>query len=267
MLTKKLLIRSSMAAGAVLFLGFGMPLTIIDPGHRGVVATFGKVEGEPLGEGIHLVYPFADSVHKYNVQVQKKSTSTTAASKDLQQVTAEVTLNYSINPSSVADIYTNIGSIDAVQFRLIEPAVQEAVKASAARYNAEELITKRPEVRENIKVMVDERLTKYGVITKDFSITDFDFSEKFNSAIEAKVTAEQEKLRAQNDLERIKIEAEQKIASANAEAESLRVQKQQITQELLELRKIEAQREAIAKWNGALPQYMLQETTPFLSVK
>ena len=150
--------------------------------------------------------------------------------------------------------------------KIITPAVQEAVKASTALYTAEDLIVKRPEVRDKIRGLLNERLSKHGVIVDEFSITNFSFSRSFTEAVEAKTTAEQQKLKAERDLLRIKVEAEQKIAQAKAEAESLKLQKQEVTNELLRLREIENQRKAIEKWDGRLPATMMGNSVPFVQV-
>jgi len=230
------------------------PFVVIGAGERGVVLNFGAVQKEVLDEGLHFRIPIMQKVVIMNVQVQKGEGQGDAASKDLQQVTTNVAVNYHLDPQKVAYVYQKIGTFDAVGDRIILPAVSESVKAATAQYTAEELISKRQEVREKIRQHLLTRLAVYGVIVDDFSIVNFSFSESFNQAIEGKTTADQLKLKAERDLERIKVEAEQKIASAKAEAESLRLQKQEITPDLLRLREIENQRLALEKWNGQLPQ-------------
>ncbi len=143
--------------------------------------------------------------------------------------------------------------------------MQEAIKAITAKYTAEELISKRIEVRNDIIIALKEKLDRHGIKIDEFSILNFDFSKSFNDAIEAKTTAEQLKLKAERDLQRIQVEGQQKIVSAKAEAEGLAAQRQQITPELLELRKIENERAAIEKWNGELPTYT-GSTMPMLNL-
>ncbi|MGA7105536.1 MAG: prohibitin family protein, partial [Candidatus Deferrimicrobiaceae bacterium] len=164
-------------------------------------------------------------------------------------------------------VYQNIGA--AFKERIIDPTVQEAVKAVTAKYTAVQLIGEREAVSTAIKDALSDKLTDYNLYVDGFSVIDFSFSKKFTDAIESKQEAEQFALRAKRDLERIKIEAEQKIAQAKAEAESLRLQKGQITTEMIELRKIEAMREAIAKWNGTVPNVVLSGggATPLLSLE
>jgi regulator of protease activity HflC (stomatin/prohibitin superfamily) len=236
---------------ALLTASFGQ----VPAGYRGLVLQFGAPTGQVLGEGFYMVFPpFIRTVELMSVQVHAYETNAEAASRDLQIVKTQVTLNYSLsrNPSDLVRIYRDLRHeyLD----RIIRPAIQEAVKAATARFTAEELITRRPDVRQAIEDVLRARLERFGIRIEAMSITDFDFSDAFNAAIEAKVTAQQQALKAARDLERVKLEAQQKIEQARAEAEALRIQKQNVTPELVELRRIEAQMKAIEKWDGRLPE-------------
>lgn len=247
----------------LLLLWIFSPFAIVPAGNRGVVTTFGKVSSEVLDEGLHFRIPIAQTVHLMDVRIQKGEGSGDAASRDLQQVHTTVALNYHIDPKSAAEVFRELGQ--SIGDRIIVPAVQEAVKAATAQYTAEELIAKRPEVRDRIRNLLTERLIRHGVVVDEFSIVNFTFSKSFNEAIEAKTTAEQLKLKAERDLQRIRVEAEQKVTQAKAEAEALALQKQQVTAELIRLREIENQRKAIEKWDGKLPQ-VSGAATPFINV-
>ncbi|HSM00626.1 MAG TPA: prohibitin family protein [Candidatus Limnocylindria bacterium] len=242
------------------------PFVKIGAGERGVLLNFGAVQKDVLGEGLHLVIPVMQKVVKIDVKIQKSETRSEAASKDLQDIKSLIALNYHVVPDKANWVYQNIGV--SFKERIIDPNVQEAVKAVTAKYTAVQLIGEREAVSTAIKDALTQKLADYNLYVDGFSVIDFSFSKKFTDAIESKQEAEQFALRAQRDLERIKIEAEQKIAQAKAEAESLRLQKQQITPALIELRKIEAMREAIAKWNGTVPNVLLSGggATPFLSL-
>lgn len=242
------------------------PFVVIGPGERGVVLNFGAVQKEVMGEGLHLRIPLMQRVVPMDVRVQKGEGQGDAASKDMQQVTTNVALNYHLDPSRVAETYQTIGNLSAVESRIILPAVQESVKAATALYTAEELVSRRQEVRDQIRALLRERLLRNGVVVDEFSIVNFAFSREFNNAIEAKTTAEQLKLKAERDLERIRIEAEQKVAAAKAEAEALRLQKEIVTDNLIRLRQIEMQQRAIEKWDGRLPQ-VTGGATPFIDIK
>jgi len=241
------------------------PFVVIDAGHRGVITNFGAVQKNVLGEGLHFRFPIMQNVHEINVQIQKSEGDGDAASKDLQQVHAKIAINYHLDPDRVANTFQSVGDLQTVGDRIIAPSVQEAVKVVTANYTAEELVSKRAEVREKISGFLHDRLTRHGIVVDEFSIVNFAFSRSFNEAIEAKTTAEQLKLKAERDLERIRVEAEQKIASAKAEAESLRLQKQEVTAELLRLREIENQNKAIEKWDGKLPE-VTGSAVPFINL-
>ena len=264
-------ISKRVAAGAVavavlLFLLILNPFVKIDAGERGVLLNFGAVQEEVLDEGLHFRIPIMQRIVKMDVKIQKSETQSEAASKDLQDIKSVIALNYHIVPDKANWVYQNIGV--AFKERVIDPTVQEAVKAVTAKYTAVQLIGERETVSSAIKDALSQKLADYNLYVDGFSVIDFSFSKKFTDAIESKQEAEQFALKAQRDLERIKIEAEQKVAQAKAEAESLRLQKQQITKELIELRKIEALREAIAKWNGTVPNVLLSGggATPFISL-
>jgi prohibitin 2 len=239
------------------------PFAIVSPGHRGVLTTLGSVSSTIYGEGIHFKWPLIQTMNQINVRIQKAEGESDAASRDMQQVHAVIALNYNIKPGSVVDVFRDIGQ--NIDEKVISPATHEMVKAVTANFTAEELISKRAIVSHEIKSRLVERLTPYGIHIAEVSIVNFAFSKSFNEAIEAKTTAEQLKLKADRDLFRIRVEAEQKVTSARAEAESLALQKQQVSAELIRLREVENQRRAIDKWNGVLPN-VTGGAVPFINV-
>jgi len=236
----------------ILILVFFRPWVQVGAGQRGIVLNFGAVQKQVLNEGLHLRIPVMQEIVLMDVKVQKAETDAAAASADLQDVTSRVALNYHVVPDKANIVYQSIG----IHFkeRIIDPAILEVVKAVTAKYTAEELITKRPAVSEAMRRNLMDRLLANNIAVDAFSIVTFSFSKVFTEAIESKQTAEQLALKAKRDLDRIKIEAEQKITTARAEAESLRLQRANISPDLIELRKIEANMKAIEKWNGILPQ-------------
>jgi regulator of protease activity HflC (stomatin/prohibitin superfamily) len=254
---------SGIIALVIIVVGF-FSSTSVDSGYRGVLLQLGAVKPTILTEGFHFKLPFIQTVQPIEVRVQKEESSQTAASKDLQMVTAMVAVNYSADPEAVNKLYQEIG-LD-YRTRIVDPAIAESLKAITAQYTAEELISKRPEVSAKVKDMLASKLTKYYMILEDINIKEFAFSDEFNKAIESKQTAEQNALRAKRDLERIKIEAEQKVAQAGAEAEALRLKKQEVTPELIQLKQIEVQEKALEKWDGRLPS-VTGGATPFIDVE
>ena len=238
----------------IIFGSFGT----IGAGERGVLLQFGAVKDKVFGEGLYFKIPFVQSVVKMDVKIQKDEVAASASSKDLQVVTSRIALNYHVAPESVNKIWQEIGRDYNV--RIIAPTIQEAVKAVTAKFTAEELITKREEVKEQIKMNLAERLLTHAIIVDEFNIIDFFFSEAFNAAIEAKVTAEQLKLKADRDLERIVIEKEQMITAAEGKAQAILIEARALmaNPKVVELRWIE-------KWNGEVPQYWGQ-ASPFIGL-
>jgi len=224
---------------------------IVGAGQRGVLLRFGAVTGAVKGEGLYFKVPIAEQVVLMSTQIQKYTAPVGSSSKDLQVVTTEVTLNYQLNASAVGETYRNMRQ--DYESRVIQPYIQEAVKSTTANFDAEQLITRRPQVKDELQNLMTERLAPLGIGVVQLSITDFQFSTTFQDSIEAKVKAVQQALEAENALRRVEFEAQQAIVKAQAEAKGLELQKAQITAQLLELRQIEVQRAAVEKWNGVMP--------------
>ena len=248
--------------GLLLVISLFSSIYTVKAGERAVLLTFGKPDMTPKTEGLHFKIPFVQEAVHIDVRTQKYEAKASAASKDLQTVSTEVTLNYFLTPERSAEVYKNIGV--AYQDKVIQPAVQEVVKASTAQYTAEELITKRPEVKEKIDGGLRERLSKIGIVVQDVLITNFDFSSSFNAAIEAKVTAEQNALAAKNKLEQIKYEAEQTVTTAKGQAEAIKIQTEAINKQG---GKDYVQLQAINKWNGQMPQFVGSGAVPFINLQ
>ena len=245
---------------------------IVDAGHRGVLLHWNAVDiiSPPLEEGLHFVVPFQDQVVNMEVRTLLFVKGTASASKDLQTVTTEVTVNFAPDPNTINILYKEVGL--NYQNRIIAPAVEEVVKQVTANYNAEELITKRPQVKSDIEVEITKRLNVFNIQTQVISITDFQFSDLFSRAIESKVEAEQKAQKAENDLKRIEVEARQaeaqaigianaNIAQAEGEAEAIRVINAALASnpEYLDWLKTQA-------WDGRLPLVVGQGGTPFIQI-
>lgn len=248
------------AFAIILVILFGS-FTVISAGDRGVVLRLGAIN-RVLEPGIHLKAPLVESVKHLTVQTQKEQVETDAASQDLQTVKATVAVNYNVNADKVADLWRTLGS--EYKSRVIDPAIQEAVKAATAKYTAEQLITQRPKVKEDIRQSLSTILSPKDINVSDVSITNFDFSPSFNQAIEAKVTAEQQALQAKNKLDQVKYEAEQIVTKAKADAEAIQIKAQAITQQgganYVQL-------QAVEKWDGKLPTQMIPNgSLPFLNL-
>jgi len=199
-------------AGSIILGAF----TTIPAGHRGVVIRFSAVTGAILGEGLQTKLPFIDSVVKMSVQTFKYEADSLAVTNDLQDVSTTIALNYRLNPGMTAEVYRTLG-LEFID-KIAAPAIQETIKQVTAKFNAEDLILRRDEVKGAITESLSSRLMERGIITEMVSITNFQFSSTFTAAIEAKVAAEQAVLEATNKLERVKVEAQQREAEARGEA-------------------------------------------------
>lgn len=238
---------------------------IVSPGMAGVITRAGSIQDTVYEEGFHLKAPLIDSAHEVNVQTLTfNGKGIDAGTRDLQSVTAEVAVIFSVDRVDVKDVYRNYRDVETLQSRALQPVIEEAFKAAASSSTAEELITKRGAVRDKLLANVREKLQPHYVTVKDVNITNFAFSKGFSDAVESKVKAEQQAKKAEHDLARIRTEGEQRVATAKAEAEAIRAQAEAINKqggaEYVQLKWIE-------KWNGALPTTQLgANATPMLHV-
>ena len=246
--------------GIILFCLFWGSLFIVSPGERAVVVRLGAIQ-RINSEGLGFKIPLFEKRLIFDIKTVKLERDALCYSKDIQTVDTKLALNFHLYPDKVATLYQEVGR-DFVE-RLIDPAIQESLKASTAQFTAQQLIEERPKVKDEIKMQLTKRLEKYFVID-EFSIIDFSFSDEYEKAIESKQVSQQSALKAENDLKRIEIEAEQRIAQAKAEAQAIQIQAQAINSQggadYVSL-------QAISKWNGVLPTYMFGNSTPFINIK
>lgn len=235
---------------------FLTPFVIVNAGERGVLMKFGEVQDQILGEGIHLIIPLVNTVQKLSVRVQKQEISAEASSKDLQDVFTDVALNWHIIPDEANIIFQQIGEEKNIVDRIINPAVEEVLKAVMAKYTAEEIITKRGEVKDGVDDTLTTRLGSYHIAVDDISLVHVHFSQLFGEAVEAKQIAEQEAKRAEFIALKATKEAEARVNLAKGDAEVQRLLRDNLTPELL-------QRQAIEKWNGKLPLIMGKQSPKF----
>ncbi|WP_341530986.1 prohibitin family protein [Nostoc sp. UHCC 0302] len=236
---------------------FLTPFVIVNAGERGVLMEFGKVQNIILGEGIHIIIPVVNTVEKLSVRVQNQEISAEASSKDLQDVFTDVALNWHILPEEANAIFQEIGNENNVIQRIINPAIEEVLKAVMAKYTAEEIVTKRGEVKSAVDQALTTRLRSYHLAVDDISLVHVHFSEQFSEAVEAKQIAEQEAKRAEFLALKASKEAEAKVNLAKGEAEANSLLRDGLTPEIL-------QRQAIEKWNGNLPLIVGNEGVPKL---
>ncbi len=220
-------------------------MTTINTGEVGIRVRFGKVVNSQTSEGVNFKIPFIEKIEKMNVKVQKIELDAASASRDLQDVNMSLAVNYRVNSEKAKELYKTVGN--NYQDTVLEPAVKESIKSVISEYTAEELITKRTEVSKKCLETLQSKVEKYGLTIEDFNITNFNFSEEFNKAIEEKQVAEQKVLTAKQELEKEKIEAEKKVVAAKAEKEANELKEKSLTENIIKEKFIE-------KWDGKLPK-------------
>ena len=239
-------------------------ITTVPTGYVGVKTRFGQVQDDVIQEGFNLKTPFIESIVKIDCRTQKYEIATEASSKDLQKISnLKVVVNYNVDKNNANNLYKEVGK--DYQTVLIEPAILESIKQGISQYTAEETITKRSEVADVIINLLKNKLENKGVTVTALNITDLSFSEEFDTAVEQKQIVEQETQKAQYELEKAKVENEKKIENAKADAEVMRQQNEQITDNYLRLKEIENEQKAIEKWNGQLPT-TTSDAIPFINV-
>ena len=228
--------------------------TIVPTGHIGVVTLYSKVQDKYLDAGFHFIKPFVEEVHDVDIRTQKYEGTVEGSAKDLQIVNITMSINYQLKPEKVSELYAKIGQ--DYKNIILNPALQSGLKTSMANFTAEEMVTKRAEVSDTIGKELNTRLEEYFLITA-VNIENIGFTEEYNKAIETKTTNEQKALAEKAQLEIIKVQNEQKINTAEAEAKVRELQSQSVTEKSLEQLKLEIQKEMILRWDGKTPVTMI----------
>lgn len=260
----KMVVKYSIIGVIVLFLIITLcsSFKTVPTGYVGVKTQFGKVQGDMLNEGINFKVPYIEKIVLIDCRTKKVEVNNGAASKDLQDVNLKIVVNYSVNKDYANKLYQSVGvDYEAV---VVSPAILESIKSVAAKYTAEELITKRQEVSGLMFETLSVRLKDRGFTIVDLSITDLNFSDAYNQAIEQKQVAQQNAQKAQYELEQAKVENERKIENAKAEAEVMKLQNQEITDKTLKLKELEIKDALIKKWDGKYPTTMLGDSSSVL---
>lgn len=209
--------------------------SVVSPGERGIRISLGKTGEKALEPGAYVWIPFFYGMTHLSVQLEKDEVETSASSKDMQEITTKVAVNWSLDPTRLVDTYKNIGTEDDVDVKVIDPAISEAVKAATAKKTAEEILTKRIELKKEIDDALRSRLQQYGVIISDVSITNLNFSPEFTKAVERKQIAEQKAKEAEYDALRATKEADSEVNRAKGQAEAQRLLKANTSPEILKL--------------------------------
>lgn len=243
------------------------PFITVKAGQRGVLLRWGAFEGTVFEPGLHLVVPIMNQVVKMNVQTNKLVLEGSESySKDLQVVSIESALLYQLDAKEVGKIYQDIGT--TVEEKIIHPSLEAAIKQTIAKYTAEEILAQRAMVQSEIEAAVRASVASSHVIITQYAMVNETFSSAFESAIERKQVAEQDAKRAENELKTARIQADQRIAQAQAEATAIKLQSDAANNErYISLKALEVQLAAVQKWDGQLPATMIPGTTlPFVNI-
>jgi len=253
----KIIIIGAVVAGVIALYA---SIVTVPPGHRGVITHFGAVQKRVLGEGLHFIIPIVAKVSEMSIMIQKSEHQAKAASKDLQEVNAVIAVNWRLNEKGIEETYQKVGNIDRLVTTILQPAVTEVLKATTAKFTAEEVLTKRQEVKTNIDIMLQERLLPYRIDVTDVSIVDIGFSVEFNRAIESKQIAEQEAKRAIYDAQKATMLANAEINRAKGTSEAQKLLGRTLSKEVLQLQSIE-------RWDGHFPKVMSGKANlPFIDM-
>lgn len=232
---------------------------IIDTGHRGVKTVFGKVDGKPLTEGFYFYNIFTTIIHELNVQTQKLRYETATYTKDVQKSTFAITVNYAVDADHIGDLFMLYGAEYAD--KLIPQVVEGSLKNVVGKWEAVELIANRDKATIQIEKAIQDALRDRFINVSRVEVNNIDFTPEFEKAVEAKVVAIQRASESENKTKQIQEEAKQKVIAAKAEAESMKIRSEALSQN-----KSLVEYEAVQKWNGVLPEYMLGNSTPFINL-
>lgn len=236
--------------------------SVVGPGERGIRISLGKASNDVKESGAYLWIPFFLGMQEMNVQTQKSEVETSAASKDMQEITTHLAINWSITPDQVVTVYKNIGDEEDVLLKIISPATNEVMKAATAKKTAEEILIRRTELKVEIDTELKKRLEHYGVTLADVSITNLTFSKEFTDAIEQKQIAEQKAKQAEYTALQAIQEAKAQVNRAEGQAKAQALLRESLTPAIL-------QKMAIDKWLGQVPTYYSGngQNLPFILVK
>lgn len=244
---------------AILLTITGCGFEIVDTGNRGVETRFGEVVGEPLPEGMQFYNPFTSNISEMSVRTQTWTAESTAYTKDVQIAKITFSVNYNLDPSAVLNIYKTVG--EHWEERLVLQAVPSIMKDVIGKWEAVELVSNRGKATTEIEKNLINTLGTQGVTISRFEITNIDYDDAFEKAVEAKVVAIQNAQAAENKTKQVQEEAKQQVITAKAFAEGMRIKSEALSQN-----KSLVDYEAVQKWDGVLPQYMFGATTPMLNL-
>lgn len=252
------------------FIGYGIVALIllfgtfftVSEGQKALITTFGKASNTIYSAGIHLKLPLIQHVKRFDVKTIRADYKTQTYTKDIQTATIVVSYSYNLIANDIVETYKEYGN--DWQERILYPNLEQAVKAEVGTWNADTMVANRDKVAEDILKSLQERMIahNYPVAITNFQMINIDYSNQFEQAIEKKVIAEQAALEEANRTKQVEQTSKQKVVAAKAEAESMRIRANALAQnpKLVSY-------EAVQKWDGKLPQFMMGNSTPILDLR
>lgn len=232
----------------------------VDTGNRGIRVQFGKVIGEPLPEGFYFKIPIIQHIRELNVRTQTIQGETSCYTKDIQTAKLRYTVYFNLDPKNAGQMYRDVGSGWENQY--VPQGVEGQMKIVIGKWNAVDLIANRDKATQDILSSLQESMATKNIQVTRLEITNIDYNDAFEKAVEEKVIAIQEAAKAQNQTKRFEEEAKQKIISAKAEAEFMRIRSEALSQN-----QNLVSYEAVQKWDGKLPVYMMSNGgVPFINL-
>ena len=243
----------------VIFIIMFNPFVMVGPGERGIKIKLGQVEPEVYNEGLHFIFPFVQKFKTMNIKTQRTTIETSVYTKDIQQAKITYVLNFNVQPDKANKLFQEVGM--NYTHTILTPVVEGTIKDIIGKWNAQDLIANREKATSDILFKLQNQLKDNYIDITDFQMIEINYSDVFERAIESKVTAEQEALKAKNKTVQVEEEAKQKVIAAQAEAKSMAIRAQALSQN-----KSLVEYEAVQKWDGKMPQYMMGNTVPFINI-
>lgn len=232
---------------------------LVPPGNRGVLVTLGKVAPRSYVNGIGFKWPIISQMVNLDVRTQKFADSTETYTSDIQTAGLRYVFTYELNPANVNVLYETIGM--DYESKIVTPILDAAIKDVIGKWPAQELVSNRDVAASNITACLKERMNSVFIQNLSFVLRNVGYSDNFEKSIEDKVIAEQKAQEAVNNTKRIQEEAQQTVIAAKAEAEAMEIKSQALAKN-----KGLTEYEAVLRWDGKLPQYMMGNAVPFLNL-
>lgn len=256
----KKILTTSAAVITMLSLQGCFGVTIIDTGKRGIETRFGQVVGEPLAEGIHFYNPFTSDIVEIDTRLQKWEFEAETYTRDIQQAKLKVVINYGVDRAKVGQVYRDVG-VDWAN-KLIPQTAEGTLKSVIGKWDAVDLIDNRAKAQQDIQDTIASILLTKGIVVSRVEIQNIDYTSEFEKVVEEKVAAIQEAEKQKNITTSIRERANQTIISAQADAQAMKIKSDALSQNANLV-----QYEAVQKWDGKLPEYMLGNSVPFINIK